>query len=299
MRLGILYDEPFPDYLTADAVSAHKLADVEPRPLIYKLKYVDRILSSALDTEALSFGRYFHCLAAEGEGPANERFLILPPDAPAYPSERSWKAKESSGDIEKAKKWWLAKKEEAGKRELVSSTDHLRAWTMVEAVRKHKEAAHLFDEGRPEVTLRKQMSAMAVQCRPDWLVEKPKDGGPPGYIDIKTVENLEIFDQQFESLRYYQSAALNRLLIGEFFDIPARQVQMRFLVCEKQAPFECEVRVPDEESLAIGAVLVMRKLGTLKRCFETGHWPGASESAKGVSVSQRLIRKFEHNEQIL
>jgi PDDEXK-like domain of unknown function (DUF3799) len=265
MNFGKILNEPSEVYHSAAAFGIHDLADLSPYPVRFKLKHIDHATKDQ-DSPALQFGRFLHCLALEGEEAAAARFV------PAPDVDRRTKA---------GKDAWAAFESHNAGREIVSQLDSDLAWAMVKAVRNHKTAAALFNQGQPEVTFRYQMKHFAVQCRCDWYDESDK--AAPIIVDLKSIEKLEDFDRQFLNFGYYRQAAFYRQVVKSVLKIDA-DPQFIFVVVEKQEPHLVQVVAPDAQSLAVGWQECERDLMTLKGCMESGIWPGAPEELTSISL---------------
>jgi len=291
MNFGQIKGESFADYLAADAVGSHKLADLSPRPLVYFKKHVERSMEPRGDSEAFKFGRLFHCLALEGEGAVAERYATIPQDAPKMPQERHVKAKKPSHETLAAAEWWTTFTACNAGKDIVSREDIDLAWRMVRSIRSKPAAVKLLARGAPEITFRHQLERFPIQARVDWF--DGEDAAGPLCINVKTVESLDYFDAQYERFAYYKGDAFYRMVVAKVLGVHAEAPQMVNLVVEKSEPFECSIRIPDAQSLDIGAREVLRDLQQLRRCYETGVWPGEPDEARGVSLPEWKIRRAE------
>jgi len=276
-QLGMILNESHVAYHASSAFGSHDLADLEPYPLLFLRRHVEKCAPPKPDSPALLFGRYFHCLALEGETVAASLFIT----APGGIDRRT--------TIGKAAYTEFLKKAEG--REVIDQESTDLAWRMVKSIREKPGVAALFTQGKPEVTFRHKMAAFTLQCRCDWFDETPAGGGPPLIIDVKTVETLSDFDGQFHKFGYYAQAAFYQLLVATVLKMERFEPQYLFVVVEKNEPFQTALRIPDAESLNIGRTEVMRKLAKLKECFDTGTWPGEPDEARTIALPEWMIRK--------
>jgi hypothetical protein len=288
MKTGIIPDEPFADYLAADAVGSGRLEDLTPRPLVYFKRWVARTLPPRKSTPAFDFGRLFHCLALEGEDTMAARFVVVPADAPDDLRRFRDSKKKSPATIESIA-WWDAFEAQTAGKEVVTQADIDLAWKMVGAIRENPEAVEILSRGKPEVTFRHKLPAFAVQARVDWF-DKDDPAGPL-LVNVKTIDSLDDFDKQFHDFAYYKGDAFYRLVVAKVLGVEPFVPQCLDLVVEKNEPFECEIRVPDAEAIAIGAGEVMKDLQLLARCYESGVWPGASRARRAVSLPEWKVRQ--------
>lgn len=277
LRTGIIYDEPFADYLGANAVGSHSLADMVPYPLLFRMKHVTREVADDYDTPAFRFGRFFHALALEGEAAATERFVTKPEGM----DRRTTAGKAAYAEFEA----------EAAGREIIGTDDYALGWKMVESIRAKPGVCALLDaaHGKPEVTFRHQLASFAIQARVDWFDNR--DAAAPVCINLKTIDRLQNFDRQFEQYGYYRGDAFYALVVAKVLGLESFQPQMIDLVVEKEAPWQCAVRTPDAASMQVGAQEVMELLVKLKGCYDSGVWPGEPDAARPVSVSQWKLNK--------
>lgn len=290
MNYGIIPAESFPDYLSTDCVGSHRLEDLMPYPIRYYLKYISHELPERLDTPAFRFGRKLHALALEGEDIFNSRYCVVPADAPERPTEKNILAKKKADSTLEKIAWWAAFMPTVGNRELIDEEDEALARAMVKAIRTKPVLASLFEEGQPEVTFRHKMAHFGIQSRVDWF--NPKAAPAPLIVDLKSIDQLEDFDDQYLKFGYYKQAAFYRLVVGRVIGIPPEHIQFSFAVVEKRPPYLTEKRDPDADSLAIGQKAVLRDLAILRNCYETGVWPGSSEEAKSVSLPEWMVNKL-------
>ena len=267
MNFGKIFNEPSGVYHSASAYGIHDLSDLNPYPVRFKLKHIDHAIQEE-DSTAFAFGRFLHCLALEGEDVAASRFV----EAPAC--DRRTK---------EGKATYAAFQAESAGHEIISQEDSATAWAMVKAIQAKPAAKALFETGQPEVTFRHQMKFFAVQSRVDWFIEKPAGGGPPMIVDLKSIEKLEDFDRQFLNYGYYRQAAFYRQVVKSVLRID-EDPQFLFVAVEKQAPHLVEVIAPDAQSLAVGWQECERDLLTLRKCIESGAWPGSPDETRSISL---------------
>lgn len=268
MNFGKIIGEPDSVYHSAEAFGIHDLADLNPYPIRFKMKHVTHEIKDE-DSKAFAFGRFLHALALEGEKVADSRFV----QAPEGIDRRTKEGKA---------KWEAFQLESAG-REIISQEDSATAWAMVKAIQAKPAAKALFETGQPEVVFRHAMKFFAVQSRVDWLVEKPAGGGPPLIVDLKSIDRLEDFERQFLNYGYYRQAAFYRQVVKSVLKLD-EDPQFLFVVVEKQAPHLVSVVAPDAQSLDLGWRECERDLLTLRKCMESGVWPGSPDEAQTISL---------------
>jgi hypothetical protein len=274
--LGIIHDESMADYHASPAFGTHDLADLNPYPLLFWKKHVAKTINDENDSAALAFGRYFHCLALEGEEAAAAHFVQAPV------CDRRTTA---------GKATFAAFQAEAAGRQIITEEDSRLAWRMVESIREKPSLCALLDpaKGKPEVTFRVQMKHYQLQCRSDWFIADDPAG--PMDVNLKTCERLQDFETHFYKYGYYRGAAFYRAVIAKALGIEPTVPQMVFLAVEKNEPFQSQLIVPDAQSLDIGWREVERDLLKLRACFEADKWPGAPDEPRAVSLPAWMTKE--------
>jgi hypothetical protein len=286
MNFGCLHGESYAEYAASSCVGSHRLLDLRPYPMIYRMKHLTHELPDRVDTESLHFGRYLHTLALEGETAVDARYVQVPSDAPDRPTASMLKAKKPAPESIAKIEYWQKFDSELNGKEIISNEDRDLAWAMVRSIRAKKTACAMLEHGKPEVTFRHQLPSFPIQCRADWW----DDRGAGHIIDVKSTESLEEFDRQFEKFNYFRQAAFYQLVIQKVMGLEAHP-GFAYIVVEKQPPYQCAVRIPGEASLEIGAREVIADLKLLKQCYDSGEWPGEPDEARPVDLSEWRITK--------
>jgi len=289
-RLGMIFDESHSAYHASSAFGSHDLDDLDPYPLLFRKRHVEKSIPPDADTPAKLFGRYFHALALEGEAVADALFTTIPNDAPDDFRRFRNSNKKSAATLESIAWWDDFDARRLGK-EIITQSQFDLAWRMVKSIREKPGVAALFSQGKPEVTFRHKMAAFTLQCRCDWFEATPTGGGPPLIIDVKTVETLGDFDKQFLNLGYYRQAAFYQLVVAAVMKLEKFEPQHIFVVIEKNETFQTAVRIADAESLDIGRREVLRSLAKLKDCFDRNDWPGEPDEPRSVSLPEWKARQ--------
>jgi hypothetical protein len=276
MNFGIIYNEPSEVYHGTDCVGSHRLDDLTPYPILFRKRWVTKEIPPDEGSPAMAFGRYFHTLSLEGEDAAARGYAVAPVcDKRTTAGKATYAA-------------FLAESE--GK-QVISADDQALAWRMVKAIREKPSAVKLLAQGKPEVTFRQQMASFAIQARVDWFDDTVKDA--PMLIDVKSVDSLEAFDAHFFKFNYFRQAAFYRLVVAKVLGLETFQPQFCYIVVEKNEPFQCAIRIPDAESLAIGTKEVMADLHRLKTCYDSKDWPGEPDEARPVSLPEWKVKQAQ------
>lgn len=280
MNFGMILDEPASAYHATDCVSSHKLSDfARPNlPLLYQRKHVTKEAPEKAESDAFTFGEYFHCLALEGEAIADSRFWVPPK------LDRRTKFGKDLGKIQDET---IAAKGI----KLIEQDDKDLAWRMVAAIRAKPIAKEIFDHGRPEVVFRHKLASFAIQSRIDWFDERADEWKRPLIVDVKTIDHLANFDRHFHKYGYWRQAAFYQMVVYETLKLEGAFPRFRFVVVEKNEPFQVEVREPDEISMSVARDAVMADLTRLKGCYDSGKWPGSADEVLPVSIPEWLQTK--------
>lgn len=273
MNLGIIEGEDSATYHSSDAVGSHKLQDLSPYPVLFYRRWVAKTIPPDAQTPALAFGQYFHTLALEGEAAVKARYVVAP---------------ECDRRTKDGKALYAVFVAESAGKVVIEEKDMTLAWRMVESIRAKPSAVELFSRGRPEVTFRKKMEHFAIQARADWF--DAFDGSAPMVVDLKSCDSLASFDKQFFGYDYYKQAAFYRLVVASVMGLETFQPQFCYVVVEKNEPYQCAIRIPDAESLAIGTKEIMSDLTRLKNCYASGEWPGEGNDPRPISLPEWKVR---------
>lgn len=259
MNLGKILDESSFDYHANEAISHSKLETFRKRPLLFKKRYIDKVLAPE-SSAAFTLGSATHCAILEPTEYAH-RYVIAPE------VDRRTKA---------GKDEWAAFQAANVGKELISREDGMVVQKMAEACRSHKLAADLLSEGEAEVTWRVQMDGLVLQARTDWVNTKK------GYIlDVKTTEYLSDFARMAVNFGYHRQAAFYTALLAK---LGMTNVDFYFLAVEKKEPFGTILFKADAEFLAKGYEENKADLAKLSTAYATGVWPNMPEEVVSLSL---------------
>lgn len=229
-------------------------------------------------TEAQRFGKAFHCALLEPERFARD-YYVLPADAPRKPTVTQINAKAPSEDTKKAVAYWSALDQDG--RTILSPADMDKIHAMLASVQAHPWAKLLVQGGHGEVTLRWTDEATGLRCkaRADYYREAPKryvldvkttsDASPDAFA--KTVHN---FGYHLQHAHYADGFRTLGLPLDGFY----------LLAIETEPPYVCQPYYLDAEAEGKGFALRTRAAALLKRCMETGHFPGYSDDISPIRL---------------
>lgn len=285
MKFGKITDEDIRSYHAADAFSSTKAKVFAASPLLYYKRFVERSIPPPGDTQEFLIGHAAHTLLLEPEA-YDKRYYVVP----AGVGRKSTKDLTLRASLAEAN---------PGKFELSADDDVLNR-RMVAAVLAHPEAARLLDGGESETTWRIRGAHFAVQARTDRFNANGWPGsGWPYICDFKTTaslkaDNPKCFRRTFWSYNYHLSAHLYREVVCEILRIPANEPRPRFywIVAEKEEPLGVEVFEIDDFAYDLASRQLHDILTRLRRCYETGVWPGSPASVQVLTPPAWLVREI-------
>ncbi len=196
----------------------------------------------------------------------------------------------------KASKEWKEAQQAAGV-PVVSAADLVVIDRMAENVLAHPLARTLFERpGHSEVSVFDEYLGVKRRCRFDRL---PDEGGVA--VDLKTT-----IDGSWQG---FANAAANfgyHIQRAHYLDIlrrsTGRELDMRFVVVEKSAPYSVAVHPLDEQFAEIGEAEALEAVDVFRRCMDEGVWPGYPMDLRPVKPPMRVIYDYQdkyENEGIL
>lgn len=154
--------------------------------------------------------------------------------------------------------------------------EHAQVQAMADAVRRHPDAARMFnpERGKPEQSLFWTDTATGVQCRArfDWLPQS--NGGQLLVPDLKTAVSAspKAFNKAVQDFRYDQQA--------DHYTDGAEQLElaevavMAFVIVEKTPPYLVNVIELSSGWLVMAAERNKRAREIYRECTRSGVWPG-------------------------
>lgn len=163
---------------------------------------------------------------------------------------------------------------------------------MAEAVLAHAEARALFEQpGHAEASVFATCDETAIEMRArfDYLPDF-YDAMYPIAVDLKTTRgraNPREFGRSISDYSYHvqQGHYLDTLRL----DTGRDDIDMRFVVIEKAAPYFVAVHQPDDLYAAIGHDQALTARRTLRECLDTDTWPTGLEDIQYIDAPTWLI----------
>jgi len=234
----------FARYRAIDAINASSLKSLGTSPLQYQWDQAhDR------DTPSMLLGRATHTAVLEPVQYQREYVV--------YPGRRSGKA------------WDEFKAATAGQC-ILSESEHAKAWTLSDAVRKHRIAGPLLLQGVAERVLvwTDPVTGLRMKARLDWY-----DEASATLTDLKTA--MDVSPYGFGKAAHKFGYPLQ---FGFYADaILANGLPLEHVKCiavQNSGPPDVAVYRVGDDVLDLGRATYRDRLETLMGCRETNTWPG-------------------------
>lgn len=251
-REGIVYGMPEGEYhRPKDELSSTGAKLILESPAKYKHQIID---GHRVHRDSYDIGTAVHTKVL-GVGAAA---VTCPPDL-----------LDSTGGMRtKAAKEWKAEQQAAGV-PVVSAEELTVIDSMAEAVLAHPLAKALFERaGHPEVSVFDEYLGVKRRGRFDYL---PDDGGVA--VDLKTTVNASAREFANSAAKYgYHIQRAHYLDILQ--RVTGRELDMRFVVVEKTAPYLVAVHPLSEQFAEMGETAALEAVDVYRRCMEHNDWPG-------------------------
>ncbi len=233
----------------------------------FNLKTMPRPPKSNFDV-----GNGFECLLFEGPKAFMARYACKLPGMSFSTTEgKAWKkAMQESG---------LTILSQDGIPDLMAVFDD-----MVFAIRSNPFATKLLAQGKPQVTVWRELGGLGVtaQARPDWFSRLPCAGvTEEAYtVNLKTCADLDLYTRHCVPMGYHRQSALEQWLLAKE-DIITEHFQ---LVVEKKLAPRCRVlRIP-EKILSAGWDLTKSDIEKIAARYRSGDWSDVQTEIEDVAV---------------
>lgn len=184
-------------------------------------------------------------------------------------------------------KAWKAEQVAAG-RPVLSVEQMTEVDAMAEAVLAHPLARELFERpGHAEVSIFDEVDGVKRRGRFDYL---PDDGGVA--VDLKTT--LSASRKEFA----YATAKFGyHIQRGHYLDmlerVTGRDLDMRFVLVEKTAPYLVAVHPLNEQYAEMGLAEAMEAVTIYRRCMADDFWPGYPMDMRPVEPPMGAIYEYQ------
>ena len=213
-------------------------------------------------------GTVAHVLVLEPDS-FNDRFVVVPPDAPDKPTSRQINAKKPSEDTLKAIEWWTKFRERCAGKDVLTASIYEDARAYADGIIRTMK-----DYGiKPvavEVALTAEYHGVLLKGSLDII-------GEDGFIyDAKTTKEKatrEGFGKAVDKSKELKlQAAWYRYLFSKATGVYPEG--FRWIAQEKEPPFLGGVLEAHPDHLAEGGELMLQVITAFKSCEELGEWPG-------------------------
>lgn len=283
----LILDEPADSYFRRelDVASNSGLKLIDERSPAHYYHWVTHPEDDQ-ERDAFDFGHGLHTAVLEPHL-LDTQYCVLPPDAPSRPTIRQIKAARPSDSTLRQIDWWAEwDARHAGRTELTAKEyDAIRG--MVASMRAQVlripdssggvvsiRGGELFDLCRKEVTLRWTDPRTGVKCKARADLDCPEFAFG---ADVKSTvcAHPDDFARAVTRYRYHQQHV-------HYCDGAQATGQpwqnFLFFACEKVAPYVPGVYYVPAIAEERGRALRDRALETLKRCLDSGTWPGYTDT---------------------
>ena len=244
---GIYPDMPHAEYHALEGyVSNSYLSRLDACPAAGKVKQEE--------TDAMTFGRAFHCFVLDGMTVFSRDVAVLPP----------MNLRKNDGKAE-----YAAFCDVHQGKAIITEADLSTIVEMDKSVKAHPLARNLIGTGTNEVSIfwEDSFSGLPCKARPD------KDAGQSTLVDLKKTRDASLrgFQRSILSFGYHRQAAFYldgmTAVTGEDHNIFA------FIAVEDKPPYRTEVYTLSQEFIEFGRVDYRRLITLENSCRARNEWP--------------------------
>lgn len=263
--MSIITDMPMAEYQARPEVSKHDLDDFEKAPSVYRY-FKD---NPKAEREEMGIGSLAHLILLEPEK-LDELCIVLPPDPPRRPTAKQLAVavEKRSDAAKKSIEFWEEWTAKADGKTIVKSKDLETVRAMHASVMGNRSTRKLLESaGLREASLFWSMGGVECRMRPDILADEGI------IIDPKTTSDARRnqFMAEIYRMRYHnQSSYYKEGSIANGYPFKA----FIFLPIETKPPYLCTYYKASDVMLDWGKIENDRSILNLKKCQETGEWPG-------------------------
>lgn len=284
--MGLVKGMPFDEYHAIEAFSATGMRHLARSPWHFK----NRV--PVTPTRPMLNGSLAHCAILEPQA-MEQRYIVVPDDAPKRPTEAQWNAKKSNESSLIAKEWWTEFGERAAGKTIVRAEDFAITRAQLAAVAADPTLAELLSRGYSEASVFWIDEPTGVYCkaRPDWV--HPLDEKTVVLMDLKSTQDESPggFGRTAARMGYQRQAAHYSAgfeqatgLKVERFVFGAVTSALPVLAVPLLLPPDFAEQGRDE---------VRELLELFARCQQTGVWPGYGTGCLEMEIPAYASRSSE------
>lgn len=246
-------------------LSSHALRDFRTSPATYRYRVENPIEQS----DAMKIGQALHTRVLEGSGVFAQRYTWHPPI-----NEKTGKPYGAASNVYQE---WAAEQT----RTVITATESALIMDMAEAVFAHPLYERIFADGVPEGVAREVYCGVPCQVRIDWLSRDVE----VGIVDFKSCRNLAGFEYDAKTYGYFHQLAFYRAVFSRASLIPADDIPVHIVACEKEAPHRVGVWKLAGDSLERARRENETAIARLASCKANDHWPTDYESVRVLTLN--------------
>jgi hypothetical protein len=216
-------------------------------------------------SDALDFGKAAHCLLL-GDEDFNKRFAIRPDE---YPDSKTGELKPWSGKSNWCKAWLEARAKDG--KTIISSEQYDRIGRISADAKQYPlvEAGIIHGAVERSMFWKDPETGIWLKARPDVI---PQADGV--FADLKTAAKFDedFLERQIFDASYYLQAAITRM-VCRGLGLPFETFTLLY-VLNDDVPDTAHVEI-DDFDIDRGERVIRWCLRTIRRCLDSGEWPGA------------------------
>lgn len=278
-----MYDIPEDEYHELPYLSNSDISKVIRSPAHYYAAKLDPEREPEEPTTQMLDGRALHTAILEPEL-YKERFIVLPPDAPARPTPQMLKAKNPSPSSVERMQWWEAWNIQAAGRVIVDAEKQERFLKCSKAIRSNPDIKAFLDhDGYAEKSFIDVHPGTGItrRCRVDFITQIPDIGTIA--IDLKTTEDARPapFSRSCYNYGYFRQADYYCDVIEGSGAMPRPDLFL-FAAFERVAPFGLKLYQATESAMLRAGLEWEKALNKVRECLDANEWPGYSTDIQSV-----------------
>jgi len=275
-----MYDISEEEYFALPYISNSDLKLLRRSPAHYYAARLDPKRVEKEPTDALIAGKMLHTAILEPQL-FDERYIVLPADAPRRPTPAQINAKNPSPETVHSVAWWSAWNAQAEGRVLVTSENKIKYMAAAKAVRGHPDLSGFLESGHAEKTFIDvhEETGIVRRSRIDWITTI---GNSTVIIDFKSAEDARPypFSRACYNYDYFEQAAYYCSVVkGSGYADPELFL---FGVFEKEPPYGLMLYQATEEAMLRATLSYENSLQIAKRCIDSNNWPCYSTDIQPV-----------------
>lgn len=262
----LIKDMSATEYHSVDALSATGLRHLARSAWHFKNR------REITPTRPMLRGTLVHCARLEPAA-MEQRYVVVPDDAPRRPSKTQWNAKKPSAESVAAMEWWAEFQKRCETKEIVTAEDFEMTRMQLAAILQNDTLAELFSRGYGECSVfwNDPQTGVACKARPDWV--HPLNAKQVKLVDLKSTadESPNGFGRSAASFGYHRQRA--HYVAGFEAATGLEVVDFVFAAVTSAPPVLAVPFVLTDEIAAQGNEEVRELIELYARCGHADFWP--------------------------